>query len=356
MHVRSTALGFAAVLTLGLVPLSAHAQQGPYGPPPPYGQPGYGQPPPGPYGPPPGAGQPGYGPPPGPYGPPPPGYGPPPPGYGPPPPGYGGPPPGYGGQPPGPPPGPKTTPAGMGAGFLIGAHGAYANVASVSDQTVSFGLAGLGTFIGTYSFVTGRAGADLAILAGPAGIEGKAYVDAGLGGIYHLGLAHGPFARLGLRGMIQGNDDFYFSFFEIPNLDVGYQLHLDWLMVEGGLRAGPVWTGKYDPRRRAGRDVGIAPEWGAFGTAIAGPAMFDASLFRVEDDQPMHAGLAKLCLAYVVGICADAEFVNGDVLTLLDLNDPTGVQQADSVTTLYLGLSLGFGHMFEDAAEKKKAR
>jgi len=352
MRLLSSAVAVGAFVGLAAFASPAEAQQPPppgYGQPPPpgYGQPpppGYGQPPPPGYGqpPPPGYGQPGYGPPP-------PGYGPPPPGYGQPPPGYGAPPPGYG-QPP-PPRAPKPTPAGHGAGFLIGARGTYSSVESL-EKTVSFGLTGNGIFIGTYSFVTGRAGADLGILIGPAALEGKAYIDGGIGGIYHLGQNHGPLARLGVRGLMQGNDDFYFSFLEIPTLDIAYQLHLDWAMVEGGLRAGPVWTGKYDTRRRVDRDVGIAPEWGAFGTAIAGPVLFDAALFRIQHERPVNVGLAKLCVAYVVGVCGDAEFINGDLFK--PVSSATAAPELENVTTLYLGLSLGFGKMFEDAAGSKR--
>lgn len=328
MRLFSSAIALGAFVSIGALATPAEAQQPGYGQPPP---PGYGQPQPG-YGPPPGQG----------YGPPPPGYGPPPPGYGPPPPGYG--------QPP-PPPRKKPTPYGYGVGFLIGGKGSYAGVEHL-QKTVSVGLTGHGTFIGSYSYVTGRAAADLGIAIGPSSLEGKAYLDAGIGGIYHLGQEHGPLARLGLRGLAQGNDDFYFSFFEIPTLDIAYQLHKPWVTLEGGVRAGPVWAGNYDTRLRVDRDVGIAPEFGIFATAIVQPVLFDASLFRIQDDLPMNVGMAKFCLAYYVGICADAQFINGEVFTQTNADNP--VSRPDDITTVYAGLSIGGGHMFSQATASKK--
>lgn len=334
---------FVTALFAAVASLSGTAAAQGYGP-------GYGPPPPGPppyYGPPPPPGPPPYGP--QPYGPPPP--------YGPPGPYPSGP---YPGGPPGPPPyaqpppppAPKVTPGGVGVGGLIGVRADYASVDTPRRDTTSLGaqLHGLVHSVFTYEFFTGTVGANVGIGVGTEGIEGGVGGLLNLGGIYHLGEHHGPLARIGLRGLYEGDDAYTFSYFEIPTLDVGYQVHFEYFMVDAGLRAGPVWTGQYEAEL-GGRDVGIAPEWGGFVTVFGGPAMLDATFLRVEDDAPVHAGKARLCVAYYLGLCGDASVFFGDV-PYPSPSPTTGTTMTlvDDATTWYLGLTLGLGGVFEDTA------
>jgi hypothetical protein len=251
----------------------------------------------------------------------------------------------------GPPP-KDITEGGIGVGGLIGLRGDYTSVDTATRDESSLGaqLHGFGTAVFSYEFLTASLGAELGIGVGTAGIEGKGGGLMNVGGIYHLGENHGPLARLGLRGQYEGNDAFTFSFFEIPTLDVGYQVHFEYLMVDTGLRAGPVLTGKYDAAPGE-RDVGVSPEWGGFLTVFAGPAMLDGSFFRVEDDAPMHVGKGRLCVAYFVGVCADTEVLFGDVAYRSTAPGSTeAITLLDNATTWYLGISLGIGGVFEDTA------
>jgi hypothetical protein len=111
---------------------------------------------------------------------------------------------------------------------------------------------------------------------GSAGLEGEAGVDLAGGIRIPVGLSGGVVVRLGLRGYLSGNDLFYASLFELPQLQVGYQWSRSSLQTEIAARGGYVLYGRY--RVDAWREkLDRSPTLGAFGAFRVPIALFELS-------------------------------------------------------------------------------
>lgn len=155
---------------------------------------------------------------------------------------------------------------------------------------------------------------------GSAGFEGGLGATVMLGARAPLGEKHGPLARIGLAGEMQGNKRFYYSRLVLPMAEIGYQYAApgEFTILELGGRGGNVITGRYNTGDRTHRELGGgALEWGFYGAAHTKLTRFDLSYTRIQADDHYPGGavgtLRGLGCFYVghVGICADAMLVTG---------------------------------------------
>ena len=182
--------------------------------------------------------------------------------------------------------------------------------------------------------------AHLAFLgAGGDGVEGGLGLDYAMGLRARLGPHHGPFARLGLNGHLLGNQNFYSSGVELPELQLGYQLLAARTQHELGARGGFMLIGRYNALGGR-RPLGDAFEFGGYSAVRFEMLRLDADWSRIEAKSsapgtPVDELSALLCaIASPFGLCLDARFYRGDVRTA------QGARLAESA---YFGLSLGAG-------------
>jgi len=335
--------------------------------PPPYGQPGYG------YGQPgyrqPGYGQPGYGQP---------GYGQP--GYGQPGygqnnwqpgnwnPGYGR--PGYGQGPPGnaQSPAPEPRCQSQCCQRCCGSRCSHASSSSSEDSWLSvyFDLVSLrvGSYdirgsdadartwgflfsmdpdiVTTRDYFTHRTTFYGAIGGGTDGFEGELDWSSRAGVRGYFGETHGPFARIGMGLQLLGNNKIYRSWFELPQLEAGYQVHSEALLLELAASGGLILGGRYFTGDDARRRIDTEFEWGGIFTLQADYFRANARFMRIEARQtgpgtPIDELTAQLCVNPfgVVLLCADGAWHRGDVEL------PSGGFRES--TALYLGGTLGVG-------------
>jgi hypothetical protein len=144
---------------------------------------------------------------------------------------------------------------------------------------------------------------------------------------------------MGLHGYLRGNDSYYASLIELPQLQLGYQYMRGNTVVELGGKAGAVLTG----RERIGdarRMLGTGLEYGGYG-ALQLPWMragLELSRLPVDDAVSTRVDVAEgtLCVRGApFAICADARaaFTKAE----LSANEP-----ASRVRSVYAGLLLGF--------------
>jgi hypothetical protein len=172
---------------------------------------------------------------------------------------------------------------------------------------------------------------------GRGGVEGALGAGLGIGLLGQLGRDHGLFFRGGGRAYMLGNSELWSSLIELPQLDVGYQLHRRSVHFELAAHGGPVLVGRYSPQGGR-RPLGSSFEWGGLAAFRLGPVDFDLEWTRVEarDSDP---GTPVDMLTSLVcggepffGVCFDARLYAGDVRT------STGVREVKSA---FLGISLG---------------
>lgn len=196
--------------------------------------------------------------------------------------------------------------------------------------------------VDTYALDGTTHGAGYFILGGgEGGFEGALSGTIDVGYRAPVSDEHGPFARAGFDGRLQGNDDLYFSMLEIPRLTVGWQYLSGKVVVEGGARGGPILTGRYNPGADGYRRLSGSLEWGGFVSAQVDFLRADVSVMRIEarrtgNGTPVDVGRAMFCgVAGPVGICADAYLFRGDA----DMGPSGGGFQ--KALSFYGGLTVG---------------
>lgn len=182
---------------------------------------------------------------------------------------------------------------------------------------------------------------------GSAGFEGGLGATVMIGARAPFGESHGPIARVGLAGEMQGNKRFYYSRLVLPMAEVGYQYGLPGALtiLEVGGRGGNVITGRYNTGNRTHRELGGGTlEWGFYGAAHTKFTRFDISYTRIQADDNYPGGavgtLRGLGCFYVsrVGICGDGMLVTGKGYIGLP-------RVALDVTTIYAGLTVGLADL-----------
>ncbi len=183
---------------------------------------------------------------------------------------------------------------------------------------------------------------EFAFIGGGSGdFEGGLGGDVAFGWRARVGPNHGPFARLGLRGELLGNDVFYRSTLELPVAELGYQLLRDrTLLIEVALSAAPVLVGRYNVEGAAARALGGSFAWGGHLALALDAIHLEAGYSRLEPKPDSVYGAldtlnAALCgSAGFVAACGDLRFLRGDVHALA----PDAIVPA---RTFYLGAFLG---------------
>lgn len=200
---------------------------------------------------------------------------------------------------------------------MVDLFGIRAGAARAGSQAPTYGvsLASEGAMYGASHYANVRA-AHLAMLGvGPDGVEGALQGDYAFGVRAPVGRYHGPFARVGVRGLLLGNSELYNSLLELPTLTVGYQLLGPRLHLEIAGRGGAVLVGRYN----AGgirRKLGNAPEFGGLAAVRWEDVQLELDLARVAppSSTPVDSVTGSLCsVAGAFGICLDAHFYRGNV-------------------------------------------
>lgn len=208
-------------------------------------------------------------------------------------------------------------------------HGTAVGVSLISE----------GTSYGSGRLLTLRLAHLAFVGAGADGVEGGLGVDYAMGVRPRLGPHHGPFARVGLRAHLLGNQKLYSSRVELPELQLGYQLLDQRVQLELGGRTGFVLVGRYNALGGR-RPLGDALELGGYSAARFESLHIEAGWTRVEarnsaPGTPVDELSGLLCgIVPPFGVCLDARYYRGDVRT------GQGVRLAEST---YLGLAIGAG-------------
>jgi hypothetical protein len=233
-------------------------------------------------------------------------------------------------------------PWGAAAVAMVGLRGSRTGIDGVDSEAPAFGLGGNALIEGIFSggLVDARFTFDALLGGGEGGFEGRFGMKVLLGVIARIEDEHGPFLRGGLGGGLEGNDEHYYSSFELPIGDAGYAVFLDGFVVEAGFRGSAVLIGRWFAGE-AERAISPAPRWGGFASAAVGgsdvapaPAgWLDVEISRVQDDTPVLATMGRLCGGYYIGVCGEARLLHGEQRAL----DGT----AHDTTSLYLGVTLG---------------
>lgn len=225
-----------------------------------------------------------------------------------------------------------------GCSGVFGLRGAVTNVRGVSAGTGAGVMAstdgeelvrrGIWSFHGLHR---------LAIGGGGAGFEGT--LEGSLAGGFRIpvGERHGPVVRAGANGWLRGNDAFYGSALEIPQLQLGWQYMRGTTVFELAGTSGIVLTG----RERAGdaerRVLGNGFEVGGY-AVVQGPWLrlgMRAMRMPTHDALGPDVGLGEATLCAMrtpFAICADAR------AAFLQANAPT----PEALRSYYGGLTFGF--------------
>jgi hypothetical protein len=189
---------------------------------------------------------------------------------------------------------------------------------SAGQSTNNYGL-GFAGGVDTYALDGGARGSLNWVLGGgDAGFEGMlaGTVDVG----YRLDVTErtGPFGRAGFDGRMQGNDRLYFSTLELPRLTLGWQYLDGKTAIEGGIRAGPILSGRYNPGDAGDRRLSGSFEYGAFASATVSILKMEATVMRIDakdtlTGRPVDVARGSFCaIAGKVGICGDLMGIRGD--------------------------------------------
>jgi hypothetical protein len=192
---------------------------------------------------------------------------------------------------------------------------------------------------GTKEGLTAHVLAQGAIGGGGAGMEGS------LRGGFDLGLrlrvtdTGGPFLRGGPSGTLLGNQALYFSMLEPLQLRMGYQVLDGELLLEAGLTAGVLATGRYDPGPETARSLARSPEFGAYAALRFTGFALDAALLHLPAQfnapgRPVDVGRAGLCAyAKPVAMCAQVLVISG--------HTEVAFLRYQFVRSMHLGFTLG---------------
>lgn len=230
---------------------------------------------------------------------------------------------------------------------VINVFGLRGSLTRVEEHEAVAGaqLGGVGVAYDTRGAATIRLAHLAFIGGGTGGVEGGIGIAYAMGALGALGRGHGPFARLGGRAFLLGNDELYSSHVELPELQLGYQLLRHRLHLELAGRAGAVLIGRYNPDD-ARRPLGKAFEWGGLASLRVDAVHLDLEWMRIEarasaPDTPVDVLSGMLCgAAFPIGVCLDLRRYSGAARAR---SPAGGVVDLDST---YLGVSIGGANDF----------
>jgi hypothetical protein len=180
----------------------------------------------------------------------------------------------------------------------------------------------------------------LAIGGGGAGFEGTLLGGMAVGFRLPFGDRHGPVIRAGALAYLRGNNAFYASLLELPQVQVGYQYLRGRTVLELGATSGVVLTGRFRAGEAETRVLGAGLEVGGY-AAVQVPWFrlgFSAMRLPTNDalNSPVRTMEGTLCaIAIPFAICGDGR------ATVTDAIVSPGAAPVE-VTSLYAGLAFGF--------------
>jgi len=187
-----------------------------------------------------------------------------------------------------------------------------------------------GIFSGVWQYKAGIGGGGL-------GLEGTLLGGGGWGFRVPVTDHQGPVFRAGGVGYIMGDDAFFASLLELPQLQAGWQWSRGHAVVEAAATSGAVLTGRYRAWHADTRDLGSGLAYGGHVSLQVPWVRLSASAEQLASGDGLPAvdvGMATLCaVASPIAICADAFVEQSQART-------AGVSQFDR--TEYVGLTVGF--------------
>ena len=178
---------------------------------------------------------------------------------------------------------------------------------------------------------------------GSTGFDGQLLVESAVGVRWPLAGAHGPLLRLGARGWLQGNDDFYSSLIELPTLHAGYHLFKRGLLMQVAARGGVALIGRFRTADASARKLGESFVWGGHATVHVERALLSAEWSRIEvQSGPVTVARVQLCgSAHWLLLCGNLE------RHAERADPPPGSGPVLERRAVVAGLSLGVGQSIE---------
>lgn len=179
---------------------------------------------------------------------------------------------------------------------------------------------------------------ELGLGGGAAGLEGMLSGSLGYGFRAPVLPDEGPVIRAAMSGYIMGDDAFYASLLELPQVQLGWQWSRGHAVIELAATTGVVLTGRFRAGDAETRQMG-------HGFAFGGHASLQVPWVRlsVEAEQlpsydslsaPVNVARGTLCaVAYPMAICADGRAEQ--TRAMVGNDEPL-------VTAAYAGITLGF--------------
>jgi hypothetical protein len=177
-----------------------------------------------------------------------------------------------------------------------------------------------------------------AIGGGGAGLEGALLGAAAFGFRVPVTEHEGPVVRAGAQGYILGNDVFYSSLLELPQLQLGWQWSKGHAVVEAAATSGAVLTGRFRAWEEPSRGMGSGFAYGGRASLQVPWIRLSANAERLPAGDGLDSvdvGMATLCaVASPLAICADALVEQGHVLGGATATEPF-------VRAAYGGITVG---------------
>ena len=213
----------------------------------------------------------------------------------------------------------QGAPAAQGSGLMVSAEGA------------EFARRGIFSSKGSHR---------MAIGGGGAGFEGALQGALALGFRIPFGEKHGPVIRAGALGYLRGNDAFYASLLDLPQVQLGYQYMHGLTVIELGLTSGAVLTGRFRAGEAETRLLGAGLEVGAYAALHVPYLRLGLNAMRLPTSDALSSAVrtaeGTLCaIATPVAICFDGRATEADAIVWPGTS-------ASEVRSLYAGLAVGF--------------
>jgi hypothetical protein len=173
---------------------------------------------------------------------------------------------------------------------------------------------------------------------GSAGNEGSLGGAADFGVRATVSETSGPFLRLGIEGLLLGNQALYVSLLEPVQGRIGYQLLDGATLLEGGITVGYVPTGRFDPGPGR-RDLSDTVEVGLYGAVQLPLLRLHASLMHLGDVATSPGSAVNLLRVGACGypralaLCTEVMYIRADAAF--------SATRVESTSAVYAGFTVG---------------
>jgi hypothetical protein len=159
----------------------------------------------------------------------------------------------------------------------------------------------------------------LALGGGGAGLEGVLAANLAWGFRIPVSEEEGPVIRAGAQGYIMGNDMFFSSLIEVPQVQLGWQWASRHALFEVAATSGVALDGRFRAGYAETRDLGAGLSYGGHAALQIPWVRLSATIERLPGRDGLDfvdMGTASLCaIASPVAICADATVEQGHTVT-----------------------------------------